>query len=252
MRTQRRVALGAVLAVVGGGAFLLAIASMAHGIASGLQDGRGGLHGPAAWLADLGLVLQFPLLHSFLLGDRGRRLLQRVWPGDLGRTLLPTSYALVASLQLLAVFWLWSPLGPVWWAPTGWPLALSWVPFALAWLWLAVAIGNAGAGIQSGASGWWALLRGRPLRYPPMPTAGLFACCRQPIYFGFGLVLWTAPVRSVDGLLLAVAWGAYCLVGPLRKEARYEQWFGERFTAYRATVPYLLPRLPCRSRRRSR
>jgi protein-S-isoprenylcysteine O-methyltransferase Ste14 len=55
-------------------------------------------------------------------------------------------------------------------------------------------------------------------------------------------VLWTAPVWTPDWLALASGWSAYCVVGPLRKEARWQRRFGARFAAYRATVPYLLPR----------
>ncbi len=73
-------------------------------------------------------------------------------------------------------------------------------------------------------------------------AAGLFAACRQPIYLGFALVLWTAPVWSLDWLLLTAPWTVYGVVGPRWKEQRWERLFGERFRAYRATVPYLLPR----------
>ena len=75
-----------------------------------------------------------------------------------------------------------------------------------------------------------------------MPTHGLFARCRQPIYLGFALVLWTAPVWSLDWLCLTVGWSVYCVVGPRLKEARWARLHGARFTEYQATVPYLLPR----------
>jgi protein-S-isoprenylcysteine O-methyltransferase Ste14 len=97
--------------------------------------------------------------------------------------------------------------------------------------------------LQTGAAGWWALLRGRKVDYGDMPTRGLFAACRQPIYLGFALVLWTAPTWTPDWLLLAVGWSLYCVVGPRRKEARWQRQFGERFLSYRQSVPYLLPRL---------
>jgi protein-S-isoprenylcysteine O-methyltransferase Ste14 len=57
------------------------------------------------------------------------------------------------------------------------------------------------------------------------------------------LVLWTAPTWTPDWLLLAVGWSLYCVVGPRRKEARWQRQFGERFLSYRQSVPYLLPRL---------
>jgi protein-S-isoprenylcysteine O-methyltransferase Ste14 len=96
--------------------------------------------------------------------------------------------------------------------------------------------------VQAGAVGWWALLRDRPVDYGDMPTTGLFARCRQPIYLGFALVLVSAPCWTPDWLLLATVWVGYCVVGPVWKERRWERLFGDRFRAYRATVPFLLPR----------
>jgi methanethiol S-methyltransferase len=57
------------------------------------------------------------------------------------------------------------------------------------------------------------------------------------------MVLWTAPTWTLDWLLLSLVWGAYCVVGPLLKEARWHRMYGDQFSDYRARVPYLLPRL---------
>lgn len=224
-------------------AFALAVGSMAFALATGLQLGRGRLTGAVAGATNLLLVLQFPLVHSFLLSARGRAVVARLSPVGHGRTLAVTTYATIASLQLLATFWAWSPSGVVWHVASGCTGAAQWVLFAGAWLFLQKAIHDAGLAVQSGAAGWLALFRGRPVDYGDMPTGGLFARCRQPIYLGFALVLWTAPVWSLDWLLLAAPWSVYCAVGPLLKEARWRRLFGARFLAYRARVPYLLPRL---------
>lgn len=224
------------------GAFVAAVGSMALALATGLQLGRGRFAGPTgAWL-DLVLILQFPLLHSFLLSRRGRPTLRRLSPVGYGDTLAVSSYALLASLQLLLVFWAWTPSGVVWHAPEGLAGAAQYALFAGAWLFLGRALYDAGLGVQSGAAGWWALFRGRPVAYGDLPTGGLFRRCRQPIYLGFALVLWTAPTWSFDGLVLAVAWSAYCVLGPRWKEARWLRLFGDRFVTYRAAVPYMLPR----------
>ncbi len=224
------------------GVFGLAVGSMAFALATGMQFGIGGLTGAPAWLANALLVAQFPLVHSWLLG-RGRGWLARLSPFGHGATLAPSTYAISASLQLLAAFWLWSPSGVVWHAPTGAFGVGQWTLFACAWLFLHKALFDAGLMLQTGAAGWWALLRGRKVDYGDMPTRGLFAACRQPIYLGFALVLWTAPTWTPDWLLLAVGWSLYCVVGPRRKEARWQRQFGERFLSYRQSVPYLLPRL---------
>jgi protein-S-isoprenylcysteine O-methyltransferase Ste14 len=223
--------------------FALAVGSLAFALATGMQWGRGTLTGGLAVVANTLLVAQFPLVHSWLLTSRGRALLARLSPFGHGEVLTVSTYALSASLQLLLAFWAWSPSGVVWHEPHGATGVLQWLAFGGAWLFLQKALWDAGLAVQSGAAGWWALLRGRAVDFGELPTRGLFARCRQPIYLGFALVLWTAPVWTLDWLLLATGWSAYCVVGPLRKEARWQRRFGDRFTAYRATVPYLLPRL---------
>ena len=239
----RSIPVALVMAVLCHSAFAAAVGSMAWALATGMQLGCGTLTGLSAAVANLLLVLQFPLLHSFLLGTRGRQLIPKLSPFGHGRVLAVTTYAMSASAQLLLTFWAWSPSGEVWHAPHGVTGALQWAAFGASWIYLQKALWDAGLGVQSGAAGWWALLRGRPVQYGELPTKGLFASCRQPIYLGFAMVLWTAPVWTPDWMLLAVTWSAYCVFGPRHKEARWESRYGAAFVAYRARVPYLLPRL---------
>lgn len=242
MHPRCRIAAAITMAVLCHSAFALAVGSMAYALLKGLQNGHGALPHGLGVAANLLLVLQFPLLHSFLLSRRGRPLLVRLSPVGHGRALSLSTYVLVGSLQLLLTFWAWTPTGIVWHAPHG-PLGIvHYALFGAAWLFLVKALADAGLGVQSGAAGWWALLRDRAVSYGDMPVRGLFARCRQPIYLGFALVLWTAPCWSPDWLLLASCWTVYCVVGPRLKESRWERMFGDRFRSYRATVPFLLPR----------
>jgi protein-S-isoprenylcysteine O-methyltransferase Ste14 len=91
--------------------------------------------------------------------------------------------------------------------------------------------------------GWTAAWRGHPPRCPGLPRAGLFARCRQPNYLGFALVLWTTPAWTPDRVAVALAWTAYCIVGPIHKERRFAATFGREFEEYRRRTPYLVPRI---------
>lgn len=237
-----RVAAALTMGVLVHGLFACAVGSMAFALATGMQHGMGTFEGMAAVAANALLVLQFPILHSFLLSRPGRKVLAHLSPVGHGRKLSPTTYVVLGSLQLLAVFWGWSPSGTVWSDPVGTASVLRHVLFGAAWLFLVKALWDAGLGLQSGAAGWWALLRDKPVDWGTMPVHGLFTRCRQPIYLGFALVLWTAPTLTPDWLGLTVPWTAYCVLGPLLKEARWEAMFGARFRDYRRVVPYFLPR----------
>jgi protein-S-isoprenylcysteine O-methyltransferase Ste14 len=208
----------------------------------GMSESLGQVSWPWAFFTNTALIVQFPLAHSALLTKKGARLLERIVPGGHGVTLSTTSYAIIASAQLLALFVLWTPSGIIWWRPEG---AAFWIicsAYSISWLILAKASFDAGVEVQSGALGWLSLMaRIRPV-FPDMPTQGLFRVIRQPIYVAFALTLWTVPVWTPDQLVLAIFYTAYCLVAPRHKERRFEARYGARFEQYRDTVPYAVPK----------
>ncbi len=223
------------------GLFTAGVGMMMFQMYFGLSRCFGGLAPPWSLLANLLLVLQFPLAHSFLLSGRGRRILAKLAPADVAVDLSPTSYVIVASLQVLMLFSLWSPSGIIWWQAEGAALWLLSALYAASWLLLGKAILDAGVALQSGYLGWSSVFRNRKPRYPPMPSTGLFRLCRQPIYLAFALTLWTVPTWTPDQLALAIPLAAYCLIGPLFKEARFSKIFGQAFAEYKAAHPYFVP-----------
>ena len=240
---RRRIALALAFGAVVHLLFAAAVLSMIVFMYQGMTASLGRVPWPWAGPANAALVLQFPLVHSLLLTRGGGRWLAALVPGPSGRTLATTTYAIIASLQLLALFALWTPSGIVWWSADGWARVVISAAYAASWLLLVKASYDAGAEVQSGALGWMSLMRNAAPRFPDMPTDGLFRVVRQPIYVAFALTLWTVPVWTPDQLALATTLTAYCLLAPRLKERRFARRYGDRFDTYRARVPYALPRL---------
>ncbi|WP_284178466.1 isoprenylcysteine carboxylmethyltransferase family protein [Rhabdaerophilum sp. SD176] len=241
---RRRILLALSFGLICHVTFGMAVLAMMVAMFFGMSESLGRVPQPWAWLANLALILQFPLAHSLLLTPQGGRLLARLVPGPHGQTLASTTYALIASTQLLMLFAFWTPSGIIWWRAEGWAFWAITLAYGLAWLLLLKASFDAGAEVQSGALGWMSLLaKIRPV-FPDMPVSGLFRFIRQPIYVAFALTLWTVPVWTPDQLLLALCYTAYCLFAPRLKERRFAARYGTRFDAYRAQVPYALPRWP--------
>ncbi len=223
-------------------AFLAAVALMAFSLFTGLRHGLGRATGISAWLWNAALLAQFPLVHSLLLSRKGRPLLSRLAPPSLRRELGSTVYALVASLQLLLVFGLWSPLPSFVWTPGRFGFCALSLLYISSWALLAQSMREAGLELHLGSLGWRAVWRNRPVAYPPMPSGPLHDRVRQPIYLSFALILWTAPVWSWDRVIFAAGWTAYCIGGALLKERRFARYFGAAFAAYQRSVPFMLPR----------
>jgi protein-S-isoprenylcysteine O-methyltransferase Ste14 len=223
--------------------FAAAVLAMILGMGFGMSQGLGRVPQPWAWLTNAALVAQFPLAHSFFLSRRGGKLLARLVPGPHGGTLATTTYATIASVQLFALFAFWTPTGTIWWQAEGMALWVMLGLYTASWLLLIKASYDAGAEVQSGALGWMSLAANRKPVFPDMPDTGLFRVIRQPIYVAFALTTWTVPIWTPDQLAIALSLTGYCLLAPLMKERRFKARYGARFDAYKARVPYALPRI---------
>lgn len=221
--------------------FALGVGLMAYGLFWGLSRSLCPVGGTVGRLFNLVLVLQFPLLHSFLLSESGRGWLRLLAPREYSADLQTTLFALVAALQLIAVFCFWTPTETIWFEPQGKVLLYWSTLFVASWLFLMRSLFDAGLELQSGYLGWSSLYRGKVPKYPGLPTTGVFRFCRQPIYLSFFLIIISAPVWTLDHAILAMIWGSYCFLGPIFKEARFLRWYGSAFREYQTKVPYWLP-----------
>jgi protein-S-isoprenylcysteine O-methyltransferase Ste14 len=228
--------------------FAVAVLAMIIAMFFGMSRSFGTVPWPFAAFTNAALVLQFPIVHSLLLTRGGSRWMINLLPQAYGATLATTTYAIIASVQLLLLFAFWTPSGIIWWQAEGAVLYAIICAYATAWLMLIKASFDAGAEVQSGALGWMSLLQNIKPRFPGMPTTGLFRLIRQPIYVAFALTLWTVPVWTPDQLALALTLTVYCLAAPKLKERRFAKRYGNRFRAYQRKVPYAVPSIISRSK----
>lgn len=241
-------ALALILGIICHVSFLISIFVMWRALLGGVDIGLGHLPAPFSIVEDAVLILSFPLLHSLLLTSGGRnwlaqRLPSRLFSASESRTLVTTLFAITASLNLLAVFLLWTPSGLVLFELTGKWWWIGVFANSICWLLLVRALWDAGLSLQTGAIGWISVFRGIRPQFPPMPEQGVFKLCRQPIYLSFALILWIGPVMTLDKLALALIWTLYCITAPILKERRFARMFGEEFARYQQRVPYMVPSL---------
>ena len=150
-----------------------------------MSKSLGAVPWPAAALTNALLIFQLPIAHSLLLTGPGMKWLARLVPGPHGATLGTTTYAMIASVQLLALFVLWTPSGIVWWQAEGWVFYLVTALYVASWALLIKASWDPGAAVQSGALGWTSLMQNAKPVFPDMPTTGLCRVIRQPTYVAF-------------------------------------------------------------------
>lgn len=204
-----------------------------------IDSGDGDVTLATAVLVDLALMTLFALQHSIMARPGFKRWWTRIVPPVIERS----TYVLLASLCLLALFAWWQPLpAPVWHVESE---PLRWLLYAL------------------GASGWLLVLTGTFLishfelfglrqvwlharRQLPVESSfvlrGYYRIVRHPLMLGFLVAFWSTPDMSQGHLLFALVTSAYIVVAVKFLEERdLVAMHGESYREYQRQVPMLLP-----------
>ena len=180
---------------------------------------------PAVWI-DITLFTVFALHHSIMARTGAKTWITRAVPADLERSL----YVWVASLLFLAVCWLWRPLPGVAWAVEG-PAR-----------WLLFSVQFAGIALTERAArfiGMWELAgvrQARDDRPVEFKVTGPFGLVRHPIYLGWVLMVFAAPVMTYSRLLFAVVSTVYLIAAIPWEEASLVETFGAKYRDYQRQV----------------
>ena len=191
-----------------------------------------------ALVIDTLLLGLFAIQHSVMARPAFKRWWTRFVPHSVERT----TYVLLASLVLVLLFWQWRPiLAPVWSVthPAG-VLALQavfWLGYGLVLLSTFLLNHFELFGLRQ----VWARLGGRELPAPQFRTPFLYKRTRHPLYLGFLLAFWAAPVMTAGHLLFAVATTGYILIGIWLEERDLVDLFGDQYRRYREQVSMLIP-----------
>lgn len=179
----------------------------------------------------------FAVQHSGMARPGFKKWLTRFVPQPAERS----TYVLISSVLMIAMFWLWQPLGGSVWDvqnPVG--KALLQAGFAFGFLLVLVSTFLINHFDLFGLRQVW--LQFRRKDYTPLPfvTPGPYKVVRHPLYIGWLFAFWSTPTMTATHLLFAVATTAYILVA-IRLEERDLCREHETYPEYRRSVPALIP-----------
>jgi len=179
----------------------------------------------------------FAIQHSLMARQWFKRAWTRLVPAAVERS----TYVLFSSVALLVLFWKWEPMGRVVWnVESGTGQILLYVLYAVGWLTVLVATFLINHFDLFGLRQVWLYLRGIPYTPLQFRTPGLYRIVRHPLYVGWLLVFWSAPLMTVAHLVFAIATTAYILLAIQFEERDLVRLHAE-YAEYRRRVPMLVP-----------
>lgn len=191
-----------------------------------------------ALLVDLLLLGVFAVQHSVMARPAFKRWWTRFIPPPVERS----TYVLLASLALIALFWLWQPLpGVVWEAGGAAWRGLLWALFWLGWAMVLVGTFLIDHFDLFGLRQVYLYTKGREYTQIGFRTPFLYRLVRHPIMLGFLIAFWATPRMSAAHLLFSVATTVYVLIALRLEERDMLSYHGAAYRDYQRRVPMILP-----------
>jgi protein-S-isoprenylcysteine O-methyltransferase Ste14 len=191
-----------------------------------------------ALVVNLLLMTLFAVQHSVM----ARKQFKQWWTQYIPHSVERSTYVLLASLALILLFWQWRPIPAVLWQVNNSQLALaitgvSMIGWVLVFLSTFLINHFELFGLHQVVNN----LAGRPMPQVRFRTPALYKVVRHPIYLGFIIAFWIAPVMTAGHLLFAAVTTAYIFVGIWLEERDLIELFGDEYRNYRNRVAMLVP-----------
>jgi protein-S-isoprenylcysteine O-methyltransferase Ste14 len=191
-----------------------------------------------ALIVNLLLMSLFAVQHSVM----ARRQFKEWWTRYVPKSVERSTYVLFASLALVLLFWQWRPMPDVMWqvANPSAAMAIMGLSF-VGWLLVLTSTFLINHFELFGVHQVVNNLVGRSMSQPRFKTPVLYKVVRHPIYLGFIIAFWAAPVMTVGHALFAAVTTAYIFVGIWLEERDLIELFGDEYRRYKERVSMLVP-----------
>jgi methanethiol S-methyltransferase len=191
-----------------------------------------------ALIVNLLLMSLFAVQHSVM----ARKPFKRWWTQYVPQSIERSTYVLLASLALILLFWQWQPMPAVVWQVADPAIAAAITGLSLlGWLLVLTSTFLINHFELFGLHQVVNNLAGRPMSEARFKTPVLYKVVRHPLYLGFIIAFWAAPVMTAGHLLFAAVTTAYIFVGIVLEERDLTEAFGDEYRRYRERVSMIVP-----------
>ena len=224
-----------VVAVTGGLVFAASLAYFTLEYATGFDTAVAGFHAVSPSAFDVVLFTVFALHHSVFARTGVKRFIAQHIPANLERS----TYVLIASVLFIVVCAAWRPVPGVLWTLDG---PGAWLLRAIQLLGVAFTLVSARHLDVLDLAGIRQALQLPSDRASKLDDHGPYGIVRHPIYLGWLLIVWPAPLMNGTRLVFAAISSFYLIVAIPFEERDLRRTFGEAYAKYARTVRYrMLP-----------
>jgi methanethiol S-methyltransferase len=192
----------------------------------------------ASVIVNLLLMSLFAVQHSVM----ARKGFKAWWTKYVPKPIERSTYVLAASLCLLLLFWQWRPIPLVVWQVEDPDLAAAVAMLSLAgWVLVFSSTFLINHFELFGVSQVANHLLDKEAPAAKFRTPLLYKFVRHPIYLGFIIAFWAAPVMTAGHLMFAAVTTAYIMIGIWLEERDLIEMFGDQYREYKQRVSMLIP-----------
>ncbi len=206
------------------------------GVPKGIDSGR---EVPVleALAVNVALLAIFALQHSVMARPGFKRIWTRVVPPQVVRS----TYLLFSCVAMFLIFWLWQPMGGVIWSVESASSRVALLTlYAIGWTVVLITTFLINHFDLFGLRQIWLHLTGKAYTHLKFRTPGPYRMIRHPLYVGWLMVFWSAPVMTAAHLVFAIGTTLYILIA-IQYEERDLIDLHPEYAEYRRRVPMMLP-----------
>jgi methanethiol S-methyltransferase len=191
-----------------------------------------------ALLVNAGMLLVFALQHSIMARPAFKRWWTKIVPEPIERS----TYVLLSSACMITMFIFWQPMGGIVWSVD------SEIGFTVL---NAISILGFGIVLIStflinhfdlfGLRQVYLYFIGKPYVQLKFRTPLFYKYVRHPLYLGWMIAFWAAPVMTAAHFLFAALCTGYMLTAIRFEERDLIAAFGDKYIRYKQVAPMLIP-----------
>jgi len=190
-----------------------------------------------AILINLFLIALFGVQHSVMARQPFKEKWTRLIPEPIERS----TYVLFASIMLVILFLFWQPVPDRIWSLDGVAATTLLAISFLGWAIVLLSTFLINHFHLFGLLQTYQYLTNRRSGDLRFRTPFFYKLVRHPLYLGFLIAFWAAPVMTVGHLLFSIAMTVYIFIGIWHEERDLSRQYGARYEQYKRTTPKILP-----------